>query len=107
MRALAVIDGEHYPSTVRGALAELPYGFVGAAWATAASFLLLAATFWFWERRAVRPPYDLPRLAAVIAVTAGGSAALLSDSLAVRAVVAAGCIAVLGWLAVGHRETPG
>jgi cyclic 2,3-diphosphoglycerate synthetase len=30
MRALAVIDGEHYPSTVRGALAELPYEFVGA-----------------------------------------------------------------------------
>ena len=84
-----------------------PYGFVGAAWATAASFLLLAATFWVWERRAVRPPYDLPRLAAVIAVTAAGSAALLSESLAVRAVVAAACIAVLGWLAVGHRETPG
>jgi cyclic 2,3-diphosphoglycerate synthase len=30
MRALAVIDGEHYPSTVRDALAELPYEFVGA-----------------------------------------------------------------------------
>lgn len=30
MRALAVIDGEHYASTVRDALAELPYEFVGA-----------------------------------------------------------------------------
>ena len=30
MRALAVIDGEHYVSTVRDALAELPYEFVGA-----------------------------------------------------------------------------
>ena len=30
MRTLAVIDGEHYPSTVRDALAELPYQFVGA-----------------------------------------------------------------------------
>src|SRR5262249_59555098 len=30
MRALAVIDGEHYPSTVRAALAELPYEHVGA-----------------------------------------------------------------------------
>jgi cyclic 2,3-diphosphoglycerate synthetase len=30
MRTLAVIDGEHYPSTVRDALAELPYEFVGA-----------------------------------------------------------------------------
>jgi cyclic 2,3-diphosphoglycerate synthetase len=30
VRTLAVIDGEHYPSTVRDALAELPYEFVGA-----------------------------------------------------------------------------
>jgi cyclic 2,3-diphosphoglycerate synthase len=30
VRALAVIDGEHYASTVRDALAELPYDFVGA-----------------------------------------------------------------------------
>jgi cyclic 2,3-diphosphoglycerate synthase len=29
-RALAVIDGEHYPPVVRAALAELPYDFVGA-----------------------------------------------------------------------------
>jgi cyclic 2,3-diphosphoglycerate synthase len=29
-RALALIDGEHYASTVRDALAELPYDFVGA-----------------------------------------------------------------------------
>jgi cyclic 2,3-diphosphoglycerate synthetase len=30
MRTLALIDGEHYPSTVRDALVELPYEFVGA-----------------------------------------------------------------------------
>ena len=30
MRALAVIDGEHYASTVRDALAELPFEFVAA-----------------------------------------------------------------------------
>ena len=29
MRAIAVVDGEHYPDVVRGALAELPYEFVG------------------------------------------------------------------------------
>jgi cyclic 2,3-diphosphoglycerate synthase len=29
MRAVAVIDGEHYPDVVRAALAELPYEFVG------------------------------------------------------------------------------
>ena len=30
MRAIAVIDGEHYPPVVRDALAALPYEFVGA-----------------------------------------------------------------------------
>ena len=30
IRTLALIDGEHYPSTVRDALAELQYDFVGA-----------------------------------------------------------------------------
>src|SRR6266516_1526070 len=30
MRVLALIDGEHYASTVRDALVELPYDFVGA-----------------------------------------------------------------------------
>jgi cyclic 2,3-diphosphoglycerate synthetase len=30
MRALAVVDGEHYAPTVRDALVELPYDFVGA-----------------------------------------------------------------------------
>ena len=29
MRAVAVVDGEHYPDVVRGALDELPYEFVG------------------------------------------------------------------------------
>ncbi|MGH3115321.1 MAG: 2,3-diphosphoglycerate synthetase, partial [Gaiellaceae bacterium] len=30
MRALALIDGEHYPDVVRDALAALPYEVVGA-----------------------------------------------------------------------------
>jgi cyclic 2,3-diphosphoglycerate synthetase len=29
VRALAIVDGEHYPEVVRAALAELPYEFVG------------------------------------------------------------------------------
>ena len=33
MRAIAVIDGEHYPDVVRQALAELPYEFVAALFA--------------------------------------------------------------------------
>lgn len=30
MRAVAIVDGEHYPDVVRAALAELPYDFVAA-----------------------------------------------------------------------------
>ncbi|MEX0850869.1 MAG: hypothetical protein WD015_05135, partial [Gaiellaceae bacterium] len=30
LRALAIVDGEHYPPVVRDALAELPYDFVAA-----------------------------------------------------------------------------
>ena len=30
MRALVVIDGEHYPPVVRDAIAELPYEVIGA-----------------------------------------------------------------------------
>ena len=30
MRALAIIDGEHYPDVVRDALKELPFEFVAA-----------------------------------------------------------------------------
>ena len=29
MRAIAIVDGEHYPEVVRAALEELPYDFVG------------------------------------------------------------------------------
>jgi len=29
VRAIAIVDGEHYPDVVRDALAELPYDFVG------------------------------------------------------------------------------
>jgi cyclic 2,3-diphosphoglycerate synthetase len=33
VRALAIIDGEHYPDVVRDALAELPFEFVAAVMA--------------------------------------------------------------------------
>ena len=29
MKAVAIVDGEHYPDVVRAALTELPYEFVG------------------------------------------------------------------------------
>ena len=48
MRAIAVVDGEHYPDVVRDALAELPYEFVGA--------LLVGGT----EKLRGEPDYGVP-----------------------------------------------
>ena len=50
-----------------------PFGFVGAAWATAASFMLLAAIYWLWERRSDPAPYRLGRLAAIAAIVAAAT----------------------------------
>jgi cyclic 2,3-diphosphoglycerate synthetase len=48
VRAIAVVDGEHYPEVVRAALAELPYEFVGA--------LLVGGT----EKLRGEPDYGVP-----------------------------------------------
>ena len=48
MRAIAVVDGEHYPDVVRDALAELPYEFVGV--------LLVGGT----EKLRGEPDYGVP-----------------------------------------------
>jgi cyclic 2,3-diphosphoglycerate synthetase len=50
MRAVAVVDGEHYPDVVRDALAELPYEFVGV--------LLVGGT----EKLRGEPDYGVPIL---------------------------------------------
>src|SRR6266540_3640958 len=50
MRAVAVVDGEHYPDVVRDALAELPYEFVGV--------LLAGGT----EKLRGEPDYGVPIL---------------------------------------------
>src|SRR5438876_9056010 len=48
VRAIAVVDGEHYPDVVRDALAELPYEFVGV--------LLVGGT----EKLRGEPDYGVP-----------------------------------------------
>jgi len=88
-----------------------PFGFVGAAWATAASFLLLAAIYWLWERRSDPAPYRLGRLAAIAGVVAPATvvALLTSDGEAATARVA-GCVlgtAVLLAVAASDRAGPG
>ena len=48
MRAIAIVDGEHYPDVVRDALAELPYDFVGV--------MLIGGT----EKLRGQPDYGVP-----------------------------------------------
>lgn len=48
MRAIAIVDGEHYPDVVRDALAELPYEFVGV--------MLIGGT----EKLRGEPDYGVP-----------------------------------------------
>jgi cyclic 2,3-diphosphoglycerate synthetase len=50
MRAIAIVDGEHYPDVVRAALDELPYEFVGV--------MLVGGT----EKLRGRPEYGVPIL---------------------------------------------
>lgn len=88
-----------------------PFGFVGAAWATAASFMLLAAIYWFWERRSDPAPYRLGRLAAIGAVVATATvAALLTNDGEAAIARAAGCVAgaaILLAVAASDRARPG
>ena len=48
MRAVAIVDGEHYPEVVREALQELPYEFVGV--------ILICGT----EKLRGEPDYGVP-----------------------------------------------
>jgi O-antigen/teichoic acid export membrane protein len=66
-----------------------PFGFVGAAWATAAAFGLLAVAYAAIEPQLAPVRHDVRALAGVAAVLAGASSALLAESLTVRALAAA------------------
>ena len=84
-----------------------PYGFEGAAWATAASFWVMALAAWIRERRIATTPYRWARLAIIVAVAAAVvPAAALGWSpteVATKVVAAVLAVAVLAAVAVGDR----
>ena len=76
-----------------------PFGFVGAAWATALSFALLAAMYALHERSLSPAPYRLRTLALVAVTVGAASAALLTQNLATRIGAAAIATVVLALIA--------
>jgi O-antigen/teichoic acid export membrane protein len=86
-----------------------PFGFVGAAWATAASFLLLAAGYWAWERRMNPAPYRVARLALIGLTLAISTAVLVAwideDAWALRGALALVAAAALGATAAKERRS--
>jgi O-antigen/teichoic acid export membrane protein len=83
-----------------------PFGFVGAAWATAATFALLAATYFVLERRTAPAPYRWGRLV-LIALAISVATLFLVDtsrSLAERVPVAVCVIAALVVIAGTDRS---
>lgn len=45
-----------------------PFGYIGAAWTSAASFFFLAGLYWWWERRSGAAPYRWWRLMTIALV---------------------------------------
>jgi O-antigen/teichoic acid export membrane protein len=86
-----------------------PFGFVGAAWATAASFLLLAAIYWAWERRLAPAPYRPFRLVVVAGTLGVGSLVLIGwvdeKAWVERLVVALVAMVILGATAATDRTS--
>jgi len=83
-----------------------PFGYVAAAWVTAASFTLLVAVYIVWERRFEQTPYRFGRLVLVGLLIAGAMLALLTPSLLVRIPVALVAAAALAAVAVSDAERP-
>jgi O-antigen/teichoic acid export membrane protein len=84
-----------------------PYGFEGAAWATAASFWLMALLAWICERRLTVTPYRWTRLAILALVVAAVSPAATLGSgpaeIAAKASAASVALAVLFFVAASDR----
>ena len=82
-----------------------PFGFVGAAWATALTFGLLAAIYLLIERRSTRAPYRWARLLLIGIVLAAGAGVLVHESLSLstRLPIALGAIAALAAIAGTDR----
>ncbi|HET7452250.1 MAG TPA: polysaccharide biosynthesis C-terminal domain-containing protein [Thermoanaerobaculia bacterium] len=74
------------------------FGILGAAYATLAAYVVMAAAMFFFSQRAFPLPYERGRLGRLALITAGVYAAgALSGSLAVRSALIAGALALL-WL---------
>lgn len=84
-----------------------PFGFVGAAWASAATFTLLALIYLVIERRSAPAPYRWVRLGLIAAVLVGASVFLLRspESFPHRVPAAAIAMIVLAAIAATDRGT--
>jgi O-antigen/teichoic acid export membrane protein len=85
------------------------FGFVGAAWASAATFVLLAAVYFAVEHRTVQVPYRKARLllAAVVLVAAGAVLVPADVPAGVRLAAAVTAAAILFAIATTDRERAG
>ena len=83
-----------------------PFGFVGAAWATAATFSLQAALYLIIERRSTPAPYRVRRLLliGVVLLAGGGALTISSPPLVARVLFAAPVVAMLAAIAGTDRE---
>jgi O-antigen/teichoic acid export membrane protein len=83
-----------------------PFGFVGAAWASAATFMVLAAIYFVVERRLSPAPYRWARLGLIALDLALATAFLIDRSapLSERGPIAVGLIAALGVIAGTDRS---
>jgi O-antigen/teichoic acid export membrane protein len=109
---VAKVSGVSAVAGIALALALVPpFGFAGAAWATAAAYALLGGLALGLGQRISPAVFDLPRLAAVGAVAAAAlPAAALVDAaggpVAARAGVPAAATALLAALVFTASRTP-
>lgn len=81
-----------------------PFGFVGAAWATAGSFFLLALIYLVWERRTAPAPYRWFRLGIIAAVLLAVSPILFDSSPASLSRIAAAGAAIVIFVLVAATD---
>ncbi len=83
-----------------------PFGFAGASWATAMTFVLLATIYFAIERRSTPAPYRWRRLLVIGLVLAAGAGLLIpaSFSLSHRLLFALGAVTALAAIAATDRS---
>jgi O-antigen/teichoic acid export membrane protein len=109
-RVVAAVTGASAAANIILNVILIPtFGFVGAAWASAATFVLLAAAYFVAERRTTRIPYRWGRLSLVAIVLAAAAAVLVPADvpLGVRLAAAVAAVAILAGIATTDRERPG